>query len=156
MSDFIGWFTGGNITRLAATLLAGLVVGGFCAVKVEEWRWTSKVASEKLAESEAKRNDEKARNVANQKVDYDYQQTKARNAADLRTANDRLHELQAAIDRTNTNTATQCGADADPRDCIIAQCAGVAVDLDAAVKKFSGQAIGLQSYAREVCVTTPK
>jgi hypothetical protein len=38
ISAAIGFFTGGNVTRLAATTLAGIAIGGWCAWQVQTWR----------------------------------------------------------------------------------------------------------------------
>jgi uncharacterized protein YcfJ len=34
----LGFLTGGNVTRLAATLLAGVVLGGWAGWQVQDWR----------------------------------------------------------------------------------------------------------------------
>lgn len=93
----------------------------------------------------------KLRKVAN---DYQLEKTR-RAAADLRAA-DSLRQLQAALaaDRSaSTDPAAAPGADDDPRDSIIAECAGAVVTLDAAARKLADQTRALQAYAAGVCVS---
>jgi hypothetical protein len=81
----------------------------------------------------------------------------ARRAAADRAAADSLQRLRAALAEpaspAGTDPAPAAGADGDPRDGIIAECAGAVVRLDAAARGLAGTLGALQGYAREVCVS---
>ena len=74
----------GLYTRIGAALVvaAVLAAGGWKAYSAGKDTVQAEWNAEKLDQSEALRRDEKARTIANQKVDNDYQVEKKRRAAD--------------------------------------------------------------------------
>ena len=77
----------------------------------------------------------------------------ARVIADGRVA-DSLVQLRTALaaDRgTSEDTATTSGTD-DPRDGIIAECAGAYTEVDKIARRLATEKTALQRYASEVCV----
>ena len=128
---------------LAFTHLASYRAGK-AAVRAE---WTA----EKLAASESARLAEKARNLANQKIDHDLQIDKARRAATDRVTADRLREFQAATNSTSDNAAPASGAD-DPYPRIASECAAALAGLDIYASGLASTAKGLQGYASQVCL----
>ena len=106
-----------------------------------------------LVASESARAKEQVLTVANAKVTNDYIAQKKLRAADAVTNAGKLRELQAAlVGPSGTDAAPLGGAD-DPRDTIIDQCASTVIALDRYAQGVASQAIGLQSYARNVCVS---
>ena len=131
-----------------AVAMAGALAKSFSAGKAAvraEW------AAEKLAASETARLAEKARSLANQKVDHDLQIDKARRAAADRVTADRLREFQAATNSTSDNIAPASGID-DPYRAIANQCAAALAGLDIYASSVAGKAKALQGYTREVCL----
>ena len=87
------------------------------------------------------------------KVSNDYQSEKKRRTADAAVSADRLSALAAALaSATGANPATTAGVDGDPRNSIVAECAGAIVKMDEAAKRLASQTIALQNYASSVCV----
>lgn len=138
------------LARYAIAGLIAAVLAGTAAWRVQEWRWTANVKTEKLAESEAKRQREKGMTIANAKNDKDLQNEKARDAAVIRATGDKLRDLQSTLS-TGVDSAPPGGAD-DPRDSIIDQCATALTGLDAEAKGLARTATGLQRYASNVCL----
>lgn len=90
------------------------------------------------------------------KVTNDYQAEKTRRAAADQLAADSLRQLQAALasgGAAATDPATPARADDDPRDSIIAECAGALVQVDKAARSLADQTRALQGYAAGVCVS---
>ena len=138
---------------LATHVLAIVIAGAVAAVgawRVQEWRWTSNVNAEKLAQSEANRNREKALATANQGVDRALQDEKKRRAAAERLAADSLRDLEAALAGSDDSTAT--GGTDDPRSAIIGECAAALEKVDRRAGELESTAKALQRYASEVCV----
>ena len=131
-----------------AVAIAGALAKSFSAGKAAvRAEWTV----EKLAASETTRLAEKARNLANQKVDHDLQIDKARRAAADRVTADRLREFQAATNSTSDNTAPATSLD-DPYRAIANQCAAALAGLDIYASGLASTAKGLQGYASQVCL----
>lgn len=111
----------------------------------------AKDVAERLERSEASRRDEKARTIANQKVDHALQIAKTRRAAADRVTADRLRDFEAASAAVSADSTTASGTD-DPYRAIANQCAASLVILDRYASEVAGKAGALQDYAREVCV----
>lgn len=95
--------------------------------------------------------------TANLKVRNDYLQEKRAHADTAAMLDGILRELEtvtaAGGDRgASGDTAAGCGADDDPRFCIIAQCSSALVRMDEVVKELSSKTTALQEHARSVCV----
>lgn len=105
-----------------------------------------------LQASEANRLKEKKSQTALEKIRNDYTKEKtARVAANL-AIDDGLRKLETALGggAASGNPAPSGGTN-DPRDGIIAGCAGALTELDKAVKRLVGEKTALQEYAR-VCI----
>ena len=152
----------GLYSRIAAALViaALLTAGGWKAYSAgkksvqAEWNAEKLVqATEAVLASEAARAKEQVLIAKTRKVDNDYQIEKKRRAADAVVSANRLRDLQTALSDVGSNAAAACRIDGDPRPGILAECVGVAVQLDEAVKSLAGQTRALQDYTREVRVT---
>lgn len=108
--------------------------------------WTA----EKLVASETARLRERAAQIANERIDRDYQTEKARLVADKRIVDDRLRDFAAAS--SNTDTSTPSGTD-DPHRAIASQCSAALAGLDEYAKNVAGKATALQGYVRDVCLS---
>ena len=125
------------------------------AVQLEWDAATAQATAAALQAEQAARAKEQALQTQVRKVANDYQVEKTRRAAADQLAADSLRQLQAAIasDReTSADPATPAGADDDPRDGIIAECAGALVQMDKAARSLADQTRALQGYAAGVCV----
>ena len=105
--------------------------------------------TEKLVQSESARLAEKARGLANQRVDNALQIDKARRAAAERVTADKLREFQAA-GATGADTTAPSGIDGPYRD-IASRCTEALVRLDSYASSVAGTAKGLQGYVLNVC-----
>ena len=151
-----------RVIALVAVALALAMGGRWCYVqgaRAVQADWDADLAKRTvaaLAASEAARATEQALQSKVRKVANDYQIEKTRRtAADLLAA-DSLRKLQAALaggGAPGADPAAPARADDDPRDGIIAECAGAVVTLDAAARRLAGQASALQDYAAGVCVS---
>ena len=124
---------------------------GRAAVQAKWNKERAEITAAALTASETARLREQALQKANERVDHEYQASKTRLAADKRVTDDSLRSLQAAIIQPGSAASTSPGAD-DPRDTIIDQCASAIVALDGYAKSVALTAVGLQGYAREVCL----
>ena len=112
----------------------------------------AEITAAALTASETARLREHALQKANEGIDRDYQTQKTKLAADKRVTDDSLRVLQAAIGQPGSVAGATSSPD-DPRDTIINQCASALNSLDGYAKSVALTAIGLQGYAREVCIT---
>lgn len=88
----IAWVTGGSITRLAATLLAGIALGGWGAWQVQSWLQASAdLARERAAHEQHLRNERTAHGAST-----DYQQESAHARVEYRT---RWRTVETIVDR---------------------------------------------------------
>lgn len=88
----IAWVTGGSVTRLAATLLAGIALGGWGAWQVQGWRQASAdLARERAAHQQHLRNERTA-----QAASTTYQQESANARVEYRT---RWRTVETIVDR---------------------------------------------------------
>ena len=149
MTALLNWRVWAAIALAVA--MAGALAKSFSAGKAAvRAEWTA----EKLATSETARLAEKARGLANQKVDNDLQADKARRAvADNATA-DSLRSFQAAAAASATNHAAASSGVDDPNPRIASECTAAIATLDRYASRVAGTAKGLQGYAREVCVSS--
>ena len=125
------------------------------AVQLEWDAAISQATAAALQAEQAARAKEQALQTQVRKVANDYQVEKTRRAAADQLAADSLRQLQAALasgGQPAPDPAAPAGADDDPRDGIIAECAGALVQVDAAVRKLADQTRALQSYTAGVCV----
>ena len=130
----------------------GGIVEGRAEVQMKWDKERAETTAAALVASEAARAKEQVLTTANAKVTNDYLTQKKLRAADAVAADGKLRELQAALSSpSGTDTAPLGGAD-DPRDTIIDQCATVVLKLDEYAKGVALKAIGLQSYASQVCM----
>lgn len=143
---------------LAIALAAGYwkaYTSGKQAVQLEWNAATAQATAAALQAEQAARAKEQALQTKVRKVTNDYQAEKTRRAAADQLAADSLRQLQAAIasgGEARPDPAAPAGADDDPRDGIIAECAGSLVQMDAAARKLADQTRALQAYAAGVCV----
>lgn len=125
------------------------------AVQLEWNAATAQATAAALQAEQAARANEQVLQIKVRKVSNDYQVEKTRRAAADQLAADSLRQLQAAIasgGQTRADPAAPAGADGDPRDGIIAECAGALVQVDAAARRLADQTRALQGYATGVCV----
>jgi hypothetical protein len=125
------------------------------AVQLEWDAATAQATAAALQAEQAARAKEQALQTQVRKVASDYQIEKTRRAAADQLAADSLRQLQAALasgGQPDADPAAPAGADDDPRDGIIAECAGSLVQMDAAARKLADQTRALQSYTAGVCV----
>ncbi len=125
------------------------------AVQLEWDAATAQATAAALAAEQAARAREQALQSKVRKVANDYQVEKTRRAAADQLAADSLRQLQAALaggGQPAADPAAPAGADDDPRDSIIAECAGALVQMDKAARSLADQTRALQGYAASVCV----
>lgn len=125
------------------------------AVQLEWDAATAQATAAALAAEQAARAREQALQSKVRKVANDYQVEKTRRAAADQLAADSLRQLQAALasgGQPAADPAAPAGADDDPRDGIIAECAGALVQMDKAARSLADQTRALQGYAAGVCV----
>jgi hypothetical protein len=128
---------------------------GKAAVQLEWDAATAQATAAALAAEQAARAREQALQTKVRKVANDYQVEKTRRAAADQLAADSLRQLQAALasgGQPAADSAAAAGTDDDPRDGIIAECAGALVQMDKAVRSLADQTRALQGYAADVCV----
>jgi|GEM_PF-5274679 len=126
------------------------------AVKLEWDAATAQATAAALAAEQLAREKEQALQTKVRKVTNDYHAEKTRRAAADQLAADSLRQLQAAIasgGEARADPAAPAGADDDPRDSIIAECAGALVQMDKAARSLADQTRALQGYAAGVCVS---
>ena len=122
-------------------------------------QWTADTAlrtAAALVAEQSERAKEQANNLKNRKIANDYAAEKTRRVAADVLAADSLRQLTAALaagHQASTDTAAPAGADDDPRDGIIAECASALVEVDAAARRVASQVVALQSYAASVCMS---
>lgn len=137
-----------RLAGIAAIVLALVAGGWWCygqGKKTVQAEWNA----EKLAVSESARLRERAAQIANERVDRDYQTEKARFIADKRITDERLRDFQAAS--ADTATEPSSGTD-DPYRAIANQCAAALGVLDGYAQSVAAKATALQGYTREVCL----
>lgn len=142
-----------------AILLAGTYwrayTNGKAAVQLEWDAATAQATAAALQAEQQARATEQALQSRVRKVTNDYQAEKTRRAAADQLAADSLRQLQVALaggGATRPDPAAPAGADDDPRDSIIAECAGALVQVDKAARSLAEQTRALQGYAAGVCV----
>jgi len=128
---------------------------GGLSERVEHERYVSEQKTLHIAALEAARAKEQSLQLANSKVQNDYQALKQKSADAAYGAESERLLLLAALDATRptpTNTAPGGRVDAAPADRVLVDSLrkyeAVARDAD----KLSDQVIGLQGYVRNVCV----
>ncbi len=135
----------------AGLLIAiGLAFSHFTVYRAGKASVRAEWTAEKLAQSEAARNKEKAMNVANQGVDRAYQIKERRRVADAVVVAGKLRDLESALAAATDTTAS--GSSDAPFAGIASECARKLVLMDDYASKLAGTASALQGYAREVCL----
>jgi hypothetical protein len=129
------------------------VAGGWKCYTAGQNNIRAEWTAEKLAISETSRMREKAAQIQNEKVDHDYQNQKARAAADKRIVDDRLREYAAASSDTSSGAT---GRVDDPYRAITDQCTVSIAELDGYAKGVASKAIALQGYVSNVCLEQKK
>lgn len=105
--------------------------------------------------SEINRARETTLQLAKERIQHALNKEKQARAGADAAAADHLVRLNTALSagrEAGTDTPAPGGTD-DPRDNIIAGCAGTVVFLDQTARRLAGEKSALQAYAREVCVT---
>ena len=126
---------------------------GRAAVRVQWDKERAEITAAALVASETARAKEQVLTTANAKVTNDYITQKKLRAADAVAADGKLRELQAALNSPSGAEAAPLGGADDPRDAIIDQCAGALVAMDRYAQSVALTATGLQSFARNVCMS---
>lgn len=145
----LGWITGGSATRLTATLLVGVALGGTLAHQVhraindraEVQRQRETLRAIEAAQAETTRLQEVADAATRRATERT--QTHQRAAAGARAELDRLRDQLAA---TGPGGAPACpaGADgADPARALLGQCAAQLVELGRAADAHAADALRL-------------
>jgi Flp pilus assembly protein TadB len=119
--------------------------------QVEEAQRTAQA----LEASEAARKVEQELTAKVGKVDRAYQEQKRATAHVAAAAADGLRNLEAILTAPATASSgavASSGVD-DPRDGIIAECAGNAVKMDAIARRLQDKTNALQDYAAGVCMS---
>ncbi len=148
------WIAVALVIALAASHWK-VYTNGKAAVQLEWDAATAQATAAALAAEQAARAKEQALQTKVRKVANDYQVEKNRRVAADQLAADSLRQLQAALaggGQPAADPAAPSGADDDPRDRIIAECARALVQMDKAARGLADQTRGLQSYAAGVCV----
>lgn len=146
-----------------AVFLAGThwkaYTSGRKAVQLEWDAATAQATAAALDQERQARAKEQELANRNRRIANELVAEQARRAAADRAAADGLQRLRAALAEpaspAGADPAPAAGTDGDPRDGIIAECAGAVVRLDAAARGLAGTLGALQGYAREVCVSRP-
>jgi len=119
---------------------------------------TAQWTAEKLAESEAARQREKALTLATQGVDHAYQKDKQRRAAADRATAGRLRDFEAALAGAGSSDAAAAtrdhGAGSVERE-LLGNCAASFAAMGAEADRLASKIVGLQGYVRDVCLALP-
>jgi len=140
------WICLGLVAGLSFTHLF-VYRAGKATVRAE---WTA----DKLAASEASRQAEKAKTIANQKVDHALQVQKARLAADRRAVDDGLRAFKDTLYSVDIPAATPGrinGTGGLERE-LLGQCSVNLVELAQTADRLEAKVVGLQSYVSSVCL----
>lgn len=146
-----------------AVFLAGThwkaYVSGKNTVRLEWQAAAAKATAEQLEAERQARARELELNQRTRRIANDLVAEKSRRAAADLAAADSLQRLRAALAEPASpaaaDPAAAAGADDDPRDDIIAECAGAVQRLDQAARGLAGTLAALQGYTRDVCVSGP-
>lgn len=156
----VGFFTGGNFTRLVATTLAGVAIGATGAWKVQTWRHDAlakeRVEHQLKTEREARADEMvKVRNA--ERIADEQARRMAQTAARLAAAGRAVAGLHAEIARLNAdNLPTDPGLAAlavearTARD-LLGRCAEAYRRVDGRAQELGDQVTGLQAFALDVC-----
>ena len=134
-------------------LVVGLAFSHFTAYRAGKANVRAEWTAEKLAQSEAARQREKALTIATQKVDHALQVQKARLIAERRAADDSLRLFQATLNAPDSPAATASRANGTgglERE-LLGECANNLAALAQTADRLEGKVIGLQSYVKSVC-----
>ena len=112
-----------------------------------------RMANEALQASEANRAKEQELKLSNERISHALAKEKAARAADGVATADKLRDLQTALDSIADADTSATGRTDDPALTVARQCASSLVLLDEYAAGLASQTRGLQSYAREVCVS---
>lgn len=139
---------------VALALSAGLAFTHFTSYRSGKAKVRAEWAVERLAQSEAARQREKALTIETQRVDRELQVQKARLVADRRAADDSLRQFQATLNATDSPIAATGrvnGTGGLERE-LLAECADNFAQMAATADRLEGKVIGLQSYVAKVCL----
>ena len=141
------WLVVGLAVGLAFTHVKAFK-GGKAAV-LAEWN------ADKLVQSETARLREKAIGISNQGVDRALQIDKQKRVIADRATADSLRSLQAELAKPDdTATASRAYGTGGLERELLGQCAATLAQLAATADRLEGKVVGLQSYARDVCLHT--
>jgi hypothetical protein len=137
---------------VAVALAAGLAFSHFTTYRAGKANVAAAWTAEKLAESEGKRQREKAATIANQGVDRELQAANKRRAAAERATADSLRDFQAALNRPDPITTAPSGANGTgglERE-LLGKCANSLAELAISADRLEGKVVGLQNYVNSV------
>jgi hypothetical protein len=143
-------------THVAAALL-GAAIAATGAWKIQQSRVERLTAQYKDAVHDAgvrARAKEQELNAERQKTEVRYAQLRRKAASDAAGASGELERLRSALAGaagSGQNTPATRGADGDPRNAIIGECAAAATTLAQHADGLAAQLLGLQDYVRNVC-----
>ena len=133
-------------------LAIGLAFSHFTAYRSGKASVRAEWTAEKLAQSEAARNREKAMTIANQGVDRELQAEKKRRAAAESRLADGLRDFTATLNSSDPATPSGAtGAGGLERE-LLGQCANHLAGLAQTADRLEGKVVGLQSYVGRVCL----
>ncbi len=98
---------------------------------------------------------ERTLKLSQEKISRDLIKEKSARAVADAAATDSLMRLRASIaaDRGASEDTTAAAGTDDPRDGIIAECAGAYTEVDKIARRLAAEKTALQRYASEVCVS---
>lgn len=136
---------------LAILLAGGLALSHFTVYRAGKASVRSAWDAQKLAQIEAARNDEKARNIANQGVDRELQAEKKRRAVAERLAADSLRDFTETLNAPLDTTAASrvAGTGGLERE-LLGECANSLASLALTADRMEGKIVGLQGYVNQV------
>ncbi len=152
------WILVGVAVFLAGTHWKAYVAGK-TAVRLEWQAAAAKATADQLEAERLARARELELNQRTRRIANDLVAEKSRRAAADLAAADSLHKLRAALAEpaspAASDPAAPARADDDPRDGIIAECAGAVLALDKTARSLAGTLAALQGYTSAVCVSKP-
>ena len=136
----------------ALSLVAGLTLSHAVAYRAGKANVRAEWTAAKLADSEAARQKEKGKTIANAKVDHDFQAEKTRRIAAERNLDNGLRDFTAAIPPPSNDTAatTRDHGTGGLVNQLLSECASHLVGLAKEADRLEGKVVALQAYIAEV------
>ncbi|MES1979537.1 MAG: hypothetical protein V4451_15960 [Pseudomonadota bacterium] len=133
-------------------LALGLAFSHFTAYRSGKAAVRAEWTAEKLAQSEAARQREKAMNIANQGVDRDLQAEKKRRAAAESRLADGLRQFSETLNSPDPTTPGRANGTGGLERELLGECANHLAGLAQTADRLEGKVVGLQSYVGRVCL----